>query len=151
MVIGKGYTDRFLTDAEVRQVFEQGLAQIEAADKKVLVIIPDGTRSAPIPLCFRLFAELLGNVAAKPDFLIALGTHIAMEEDHLLAHLGITAEERATRYANVGILNHDWQHGLATIGTIPAEEMTNAAKASSIIPKEKEKRCVRSMGVEFLV
>jgi nickel-dependent lactate racemase len=123
MVIGKGYTDRFLTEAEVRDIFAQGLATIEAAGKRVLVIIPDGTRSGPIPLCFRLFTELLGGVAAKLDFLIALGTHMPMEGERLLRHLGITAKERETKYAGIGLYNHDWQNQLRCIGTIPAAEI----------------------------
>jgi len=124
MVIGKGYADRFLTVAEVREIIEQGLAQIDTAGNKLLFIIPDSPRSAPMPLLFRLFAEALGDTVARLDFMIALGTHMAMPEEHLLSHLGITAEERATKYAKIGILNHDWQHGLATIGTIPAAEMS---------------------------
>jgi nickel-dependent lactate racemase len=123
MIIGKGYTDRFLTEAEVRDIFARGLPTINAAGKKVLVILPDGTRSGPIPLCFRLFTELLGGVAARLDFLIALGTHMPMEGERLFRHLGITARERETKYAKVGLYNHDWQNLLKCIGTIPAAEI----------------------------
>jgi len=123
MIIGKGYEDRFLTEAEMRDVFERGLAQIDTAGKKLLFIIPDSTRSAPIPLFFHLLTELLQGEVAKMDFMVALGTHMPMEKDHLLKHLGITAEERATKYVQVGMLNHNWRGGLATIGTISAAEM----------------------------
>ena len=123
MVIGKGYTDRFLSEAEIRKVMEQGLAQIETVGKKLLVIIPDSTRSGPIPLCFRLFVELLEGKVEKLDFLIALGTHPPMEEDKICQHLGITLEERRTKYAAVGLYNHNWQEGLKYIGTIPAAEI----------------------------
>ena len=123
MVIGKGYQDRLLTEAEVRRIFEESLAQIETAGKRVLVIIPDSTRSAPIPLCFRLLAELLGDAVARLDFMIALGTHMAMDEEHINRHLGITAEERARRYAGIHVYNHNWQEGLVNIGTLPAAEI----------------------------
>ena len=123
MVIGKGYTDRFLTEAEVRGIFKRGLATIDTAGKKVLVILPDGTRSGPIPLCFRLFTELLGGATAKLDFMIALGTHIPMEGERLFRHLGITARERETQYAKIGLYNHDWQKLLKCLGTIPAAEI----------------------------
>ncbi len=121
--IEAGYTDRFLTEAEVREIVERGLAQIEATGKKLLIIIPDSTRSGPIPLFFRLFAELLGGVAARLDYLIALGTHVPMDEARLCQHVGITPQERATRYADVGIYNHNWRAGLTNIGTIPAAEI----------------------------
>ena len=123
MVIGKGYGDRFLTEADVRRVFEESLAQIETAGKKVLVIIPDSTRSAPMPLFFRLFAELLADTTARLDFMIALGTHMAMDEEHVNRHLGITAEERARRYAGIDVYNHNWQEGLTSIGILPAAEI----------------------------
>ena len=123
MVIGKGYTDRLLAEAETREVFEQGLAQIETVGKKVLIIVPDSTRSAPIPLCFRLVVELLLDRVARLDFLIALGTHLPMDEEKTCQHFGISQEERQTKYARVGMYNHDWQQGLVHVGTIPAAEI----------------------------
>jgi nickel-dependent lactate racemase len=123
MVIGKGYTDRFLTEEEARQVFKQGVAQLDVAGKKVLVIIPDSTRSGPIPLCFRALVEYLSPSVAQLDFLIALGTHRPMTEEQLCKHLGITVAERHSTYAKIGLYNHDWQHGLKHIGTISAQEI----------------------------
>ena len=43
--------------------------------KRVLIIIPDGTRSMPMPLMFNLFEELLGRRVKALDYLVALGTH----------------------------------------------------------------------------
>ncbi len=123
MVIGKGYTDRFLSEAEIAQVFEQGLSQIDVDGKKVLVIMPDSTRSGPIPLAFRLFAEHLAGRVAKLDVLIALGTHLPMDEESICRHFGITVEERRGAYADIGIYNHNWEKGLVKIGTITAAEI----------------------------
>ncbi|MBM3190338.1 MAG: DUF2088 domain-containing protein, partial [Chloroflexi bacterium] len=123
MVIGKGYPDRFLSEAEAREIFAQGAAQIKPAGKKLLVIIPDSTRSGPIPLCFRALTDLLSKKVAHLDFLVALGTHIPMDEPRLCDHLGITQSERHTRYAKIGLLNHNWLEGLGRIGTIPAAQM----------------------------
>ncbi len=124
MVIGKGYDDRFLTEGETRDIFAEAFAQIETRGQKLLFIIPDSTRSAPMPLCFRIITDLLLGVAAKVDFLVALGTHLPMTEERLCQHLGITEQERNTRYARVGIHNHDWLHGLRHIGTIPASTIS---------------------------
>ena len=131
MLIGKGYTDRFLTEAEVREIFAQGLAQLQTAGKKVLVIIPDGTRSGPFPLCFRLLTEFLAD-AARLDFMAALGTHMPMDEKRLQQHVGITPEERATRYAKIGLLNHDWEHDVECIGAIPAAEIRELAEGRMV-------------------
>ncbi|HUV93451.1 MAG TPA: lactate racemase domain-containing protein [Anaerolineae bacterium] len=75
---------------------------MDIAGKKLLVITPDGTRSAPIPLCFRLFTELLKGIVARLDFLIALGTHKAMDEEEILWHIGITVEERTGQTRSCG-------------------------------------------------
>jgi nickel-dependent lactate racemase len=123
MLIGTGYTDRFLSIEEAREVFAQGVAQLDTSGKRVLVIIPDSTRSGPIPLCFRTLCALLLGKAAKLDYLIALGTHMPMSEEKICQHLGITAEERKSAYGQVGIYNHNWQEGLVTIGTIPAADI----------------------------
>ena len=63
-----------------------------------MVIIPDGTRTAPIPLVFRQICDLLLERVAALDFLVALGTHAPMTESALLAHVGISRIERAGKY-----------------------------------------------------
>ena len=79
MVSGRGYLDRYLSEDEIRELMEPALAQARLDGKRVVIIIPDGTRTAPIPLMFRLFCEYLGKHVAALDFLIALGTHKAMK------------------------------------------------------------------------
>lgn len=123
MVIGQGHTDRFLTQEEAQSIFEHGLEEIGVRGKRLLFIIPDSTRSGPMPFCFRSLTEHTLGRAAKVDFLIALGTHLEMSEDKIAHYLGVTPEERRTRYRAVGIYNHNWQTGLVEIGTIPAEEI----------------------------
>jgi nickel-dependent lactate racemase len=134
MVIGTGYTDRFLSEDEARAILAQGLGQIETAGKRLLFIIPDSTRSGPIHFCFRAITQELLGKAAQVDFLIALGTHLAMDEDKICHHIGITPEERRTRYAQVGLYNHDWQSGLKEIGVIPASEI--AALSGRLMAEE---------------
>ncbi len=124
MVIGQGYTDRFLTQQEARAIFAQGIAQLDLSGKRVLVIIPDSTRSGPIPLCFQALTELIRPVAAQLDFLIALGTHAPMSEAGICEHLGITPEQHTNEYGDVRVFNHIYTEGLRTLGVIPAAEIT---------------------------
>jgi len=107
-MIGRGYLDRLLAEDEVRDMMARALASIDLDGKRVVVIIPDATRTAPMPMMFRLFHELLGKRAAALDFLIALGTHQPMSEEAINKHLGLNAETRAGRYARVNIFNHRW-------------------------------------------
>ncbi len=108
MLIGKGYLDNFLTETEVGDLMSEALSRADLSGKRVIIIIPDGTRTAPIPQMFRLFHELLNQRVAGLDFLIALGTHQPMSEAAINQHVGVTAEERLTRYAGIRIFNHRW-------------------------------------------
>jgi nickel-dependent lactate racemase len=108
MMIGKGYEDKFLTETEVRELMAQALARVELAGKRVLIITPDSTRTAPLPQMFRLFYEFLGEEVAALDYLVALGTHMAMSDEAINKLYGLTPEERASRYAKVNIFNHRW-------------------------------------------
>jgi nickel-dependent lactate racemase len=125
MILGKGCTDRFLTEHEVHDLMAEALAEVDLDGKRVLFIIPDHTRTAPIPLFFRLFHELLGGRVAVLDYLVALGTHQPMSDDALNSLVGVTAAERAEKYRKVRILNHRWDlpDTFVTIGTIPAAEI----------------------------
>ena len=101
------------------------LSKLDLAGKRVLVIIPDHTRTAPIPLFFRLFHELIGEEVAALDYLVALGTHHPMSEEALNRLVGVTAEERRGKYAGVRIFNHRWDlpDTFVTLGIIPAIEV----------------------------
>src|ERR1700687_3590624 len=100
MVIGKGSTIATLTTEEIQELLARADEQffagagLDPSHKRVLVIIPDGTRTAPLPLMFRLLYEQLGRRVAQLDYLIALGTHPPMPQaaiDHLV---GTSAAER---------------------------------------------------------
>jgi len=168
MVVGKGSTTATLTTEDVQDLLaradEQLLvgAGLDPAGKRVLVLIPDGTRTAPIPLLFRLLYEQFGGRVAQLDFLIALGTHPPMLHeaiDHLVGVtvtqrvkdepgytiktasidqlVGTTAVERAERYPNVRIFNHEWHNPqmLQTIGVIShseAAELTEGLLADDV-------------------
>jgi nickel-dependent lactate racemase len=124
MIQGKGFTTQTLTDEDVRHLLEAACNDLALDDKRVLVIIPDGTRTAPIPLMFRLLYEQLGRRVARLDYLIALGTHQPMSEEAISKLVGTSSEERAKHYPNVQVFNHHWADPgtLKTIGVISRQE-----------------------------
>src|SRR5690242_11200833 len=124
MVIGQGSTTETLGADSVQDLLARALEPIGLDGKRVLVIIPDGTRTAPIPLLFRLLYEQIGRRVARLDYLIALGTHPPMPEDAITHLVGVSAAERAVRYPNVTTFNHRWDQpeALQTIGVIAREE-----------------------------
>jgi nickel-dependent lactate racemase len=124
-MIGKGYTDRTLTESEVRALVTRAFEACDVTGKRVLCITPDATRSAPLPMMFRLLYEAIGERVAALDYLVALGTHQPMDEAQLTHLFGLTPEARSDDYAKVGIYNHEWQDPatFTCIGTIPASEI----------------------------
>lgn len=124
-VIGNGVTEGSLSASQVEEVLAKGLAGLPLDGQRVLVLIPDGTRTFPGRLFFELIVRHLEGRARAVDFLVALGTHPPMSEEALLALVGITAEEKATRFKDVRILNHAWDNpdALTQVGTITAEEV----------------------------
>jgi lactate racemase len=103
----------------VRRALEAGLAG-DWAGQRVLVLIPDHTRTLPLPALFRDVVELLAG-AAELTFMVALGTHPPLDEARLLRLVGLTPEERAGRYRRVGIVNHGWGDPgtLVSLGRLP--------------------------------
>jgi len=114
-----------LTDSQIETIIAQGLASLPLTGKRVLIIIPDHTRTMPLPLFFRLLTRHLLGRATAVDFLVALGTHPPLSEESLLRLIGLTAEEKDTTYARVKLINHNWQdsNALITLGAIPASEI----------------------------
>jgi lactate racemase len=128
--IGTGSAQAFMTEEQVESVVAQGLDSLSLAGKRVLVIIPDSTRTMPLPLFFRLITRYLLGKAARLDFLVALGTHPAMSEEALLHLVGITAEEKAGVYQEVNLYNHAWKDpaALMQLGAIPSSEIVELSR-----------------------
>jgi len=125
MLIGQGHQDRLLTEHEVRELMSGALSNARLDGRRILIIIPDRTRTAPIPLMFRLFFEYLGPTAACLDYLIALGTHQPMTEPAIESLVGIDHADRVGKYRRVNIFNHRWDlpEQFVSLGTISAEEI----------------------------
>ena len=93
--------------------------------QRVVLIIPDGTRTAPVGLMFKTLFEQIGRVAKKFDVMLALGTHPAMPEDAINQRVEITPAERATTFKDVEFINHEWDNpaALRDLGSIPSDEI----------------------------
>src|SRR5258708_48355 len=122
---GKGSTTELLEDAAAAELLAAACADLPLDGKRVLVLIPHGTRNPPIPPFFRLLDEVLGKRVIRLDYLIALGPHPPMSDTAIDKLVGVSAAERATRYPNVRIFNHAWDRSdaLQTIGSVPRSEV----------------------------
>ena len=120
MISGVGGPQMTLGREEMRETLARAFADRVPDGERVLVIFPDGTRTAPTALLFETLYELLGRRLAQFDVLIALGTHPPMDEEAIAQLIGATAMERADRYPGVHVYNHEWDQPdrLVTIGVI---------------------------------
>lgn len=123
--IDRSLPTKTMTPADVRQVVTEGVANLSLEGKRILVIIPDSTRSAPIPLMFKVLYEQLAGQVKRLDYLIALGTHQPMSDAAIDTLVGVSKDERAKAYPKSHVFNHHWDDPdqLATIGTISEGDM----------------------------
>lgn len=117
---------KIVSKAEVAEIVAQACPAKEYRGKRALVIIPDGTRTAPVGLLFKTLHEQIGANAAALDILVALGTHQPMSEQAICERLEISLEERRGAYQKVKFFNHAWEDKsqLRNLGTIPANEIS---------------------------
>jgi nickel-dependent lactate racemase len=114
-----------LQPVEVKALLARVLEELPIDGKRMLVIIPDGTRSAPIPMLFGMVNDILIPRLKQLDYLIALGTHPPMSDEAVDRLVGMSAVARKNKYPNVRIYNHRWDDpaSLITLGKIPSSEM----------------------------
>jgi nickel-dependent lactate racemase len=123
MVIGKGYPDRYLTHEEAAAIVREGSSALPVDGKRVLILIPDGTRTMPMPLMYTLFEEILAPRVRVLDYLVALGTHQPLSDAQLSKLVGRPVSNGQA--GKTHIFNHRWENpaNFATLGTIPAAEI----------------------------
>src|SRR5260370_22893388 len=99
-------------------------AQWNVRGKRVLAIVPDHTRTAPVDMMFRVWHDVLMGEGAAMDVLIALGTHPPMNDEAINRRLGITDRDRRETYRATRFFNHRWadREQLVSLGTITADQ-----------------------------
>ncbi|HLQ52232.1 MAG TPA: hypothetical protein VK129_12085, partial [Terriglobales bacterium] len=83
MTIGRGAANKYLSGDDLRQIVTQAFESHKLEGKRVIILIPDGTRTMPMPQMFALFQEILRPRVKALDYLVALGTHPMMGDQQL--------------------------------------------------------------------
>jgi len=112
-----------VSDAQVADLVRQALPAGNYQGKKILLIVPDHTRTAPIGLLFKSIFAQIGAMASELDVLVALGTHPPMSEAAICERLEITPEQHRNEYKKVRFFNHEWDNPVALkeIGSLSSE------------------------------
>src|SRR5690242_8324783 len=123
MSIGKGSASKYLTSDDVRQIVSQAFESGRLDGKRIIILIPDGTRTMPMPQMFEVFDDILRPRVKQLDYLVALGTHPIMSDKQLSKLVGRAVIDG--KAGDTNIFNHHWEDRstFANLGSIPAVEV----------------------------
>jgi len=116
-----------ISDDQVNQVLQESLAGY-LNGKKVLVLVPDHTRTLPLPKLAIMLIETLRS-AKIVDFMIALGTHPPLSEQAINQLFGLNQEIKEHYYTKSRIFNHVWDdpRELISLGELSSDDIQNIA------------------------
>lgn len=115
----KIYNDQgYLSAKQIESIIMKGLEKKDFKAKKLLVVVPDLTRTCPTALIFKTICEKLSSSVKKLDFLIALGTHPPLNDGQIEKLFGMSKKKIKEKYRVVNIYNHDWKKDVIKIGEI---------------------------------
>lgn len=119
-------TGSSVSPENVAQLVAEGCPLEDYRGKRVVLIIPDSTRTCPVGQLFKILHAHLGGAVQVLDVMVALGTHQPMSEEAICERLELTLEQRKTQYAAVGFHNHEWDNpaALRRIGVIGRDEIS---------------------------
>jgi nickel-dependent lactate racemase len=125
-----GGAGRLLTDDQLVGFIHEQLSGQDLDGRSVCVVVPDATRSCPLP---RLLSAVHGALAGRVSTLttlIALGTHAAMSDAQLARHLGHPVGAPEARYPGMIIRNHEWWNPetFVSLGTISSERVAELSE-----------------------
>jgi nickel-dependent lactate racemase len=125
-----GGPEGVLTDEQVRAFVLEQLGAADLDGRSVCVVVPDGTRSCPMPLLLGAVHAALHGRVTRLTVLVALGTHARMGETELARHLGYPSGAFAERYPGATVRNHEWWDPatFVSVGTIGADRIAELSE-----------------------
>jgi nickel-dependent lactate racemase len=114
-----------VNESQVVQLVADALPVADYRGRRILLIVPDHTRTAPVGLMFKAIFAQIGEAAGAVDVLVALGTHPPMSDEAICGRLEISLAERKSTYRKVRFFNHEWDNpaALKEVGVIPATDI----------------------------
>ncbi|GAA4986274.1 lactate racemase domain-containing protein [Kineococcus glutinatus] len=125
-----GGPEGVLGDEDVAAFVTGQVAGLDLDGRSLCVLVPDGTRSCPLPLLLRAVHAAAHGRASRLTVLLALGTHAAMGEEEIARHLGFSPGALAATYPGTTVLNHEWWDPatFASVGTVPAARLAELSE-----------------------
>ena len=139
-----GGPHQHLEPAEFEAFVDRNLAVVPLDGKKVVLVVPDGTRSMPLPQVMRVVHRCLADRVASLTAIIALGTHSYMEPDEINTMFGVGGEGQpaslAEAYPGLTVLNHEWQDPdqIVKVGTLGEERIAELSQGAQKVAVDVE-------------
>jgi nickel-dependent lactate racemase len=148
MVIERKNRQGEVTSEQAREAIGEFFSKHDCTGRRILLIIPDNTRSGPIGGLFKNIYDCLEKKAKAIDCLVALGTHQPLSEGQICTRLAISPQERRGKYGSVKLFNHEWEkpETLRSIGRIGADQI---ARLSDGLFREEVEVAVNKLIFEY--
>lgn len=120
-----GGPESTLSPEEVTAFVAGALAGEDLDGRSVCLVIPDSTRSGPLPLLLSAVHGALTGRVSRLTAVIALGTHQAMTDEQISRHLGLVSGSVDATYPGMTVLNHEWwdPDTFVSLGRISSERV----------------------------
>ena len=118
-----GGPEGFLNQNQIIEFVDSAFNAIDTANKNVVLIVPDATRSCPMPTLLPLIEKKIANSKSITG-LIALGTHAAMT-DAEINNFFAAGKPVSETYPTISFINHEWwkPETFVQVGLITPEQM----------------------------
>lgn len=115
-----------LTDEQIRAFVLEQLSAHDFDGKRVTLVVPDGTRHAPVAKMAHIIHEALGERPEDVRVVIALGTHDYMSEEAIGVLMGCEPGHFEAEYPGWSIHNHEWrdENTFVNLGTVSKERIS---------------------------
>jgi nickel-dependent lactate racemase len=112
-----------MTEAEISRAFAEQVPPLVTAGERVLLIVPDATRTAPLKMLLDKLLPVLRDAGVSVRILVALGTHPPLTEDALRRLTGLDPN------GDVPVINHAWDDPaqLVELSELSAAEVESAS------------------------
>lgn len=121
-----GGADTVLGAADVSSFVRDRLKDAPLNGRSLCVVVPDTTRSCPLPPLLRAIHDAVYGRVSRLTFLVALGTHPELDEAQLAGLLGYEPGRLEETYPGARVYNHEWWDpaALTSVGRIDADTVT---------------------------
>ncbi len=116
-----------LAEDVVEAFIHEQLSAVSLDGRSVCMLVPDATRSCPLPLLVRCVHSALHPRVSRLTVLVALGTHAAMGAQGHARHLGYHLGGLDETFPGMHVVDHAWWDpgSLVTVGTLNAAKMAD--------------------------